>query len=205
METPEIVDLPPDAHPFYTKNEDLTKQEADRSAIPLIRIPQGPGSKLEADRVDGLEAVTSDKAGPNVLVATDSTGKLPTGAIPGLADLSGAWSTWSPTWGGFSVSPTVGAYYVKIGKTVICQITTTGHGTSNATSLTFTLPFTSSKSLIVCGTGLPHNNGAFSTNPIRIDVAASSATATVYRTLQGDVWTNSGAKSFYGFLVYEAV
>ena len=51
--------------------------------------------------------------------------------------------TWVPTWTGFSDNPTsVSATYIRIGK--FCHVTLNGTaGTSNATTLTVTLPFTS--------------------------------------------------------------
>lgn len=49
--------------------------------LALNKVPQGPSSRLDADTVDGFQAVSADKPGPNVLVATDSTGKLPAGVM----------------------------------------------------------------------------------------------------------------------------
>lgn len=63
----------PDEYPFY-ENE---VPEA------VSKIPQGPGSGSNSDTVDGLQAVTASKAGPNKLVATGSDGKLPISVILG--------------------------------------------------------------------------------------------------------------------------
>lgn len=55
---------------------------SDNTRIDLARIPQGSGSRLDSDTIDGLQAVTASKAAPNVLVATGSDGKLPSSVIP---------------------------------------------------------------------------------------------------------------------------
>jgi len=57
-----------------------------------------------------------------------------------------SWTSWSPTYAGFSVNPTITCLYLLIGKMCYCRMTVTGHGTNNVTSasgITFTLPFTS--------------------------------------------------------------
>ena len=64
----------------------MTTSESDKSRIDLARIPQGTGSRLDSDTIDGFQAVGYSKPGPNVLVATGPGGTLPESVIP----LSGA-------------------------------------------------------------------------------------------------------------------
>ena len=70
-------------YPFYVKEQESAVPE--ESSVPLAKIPQGPGSKLDSDTVDGIQAVTASAAGPNKLVATDEEGLLPTSVIPTLS------------------------------------------------------------------------------------------------------------------------
>lgn len=194
----DAITLQGDEQPFYEKDE-TEPEKPKEEAVKLRLIPQGPGSQLDSDKVDGFEAVTADKAGPNVLVATDSTGKLPSAIVPAA---SYAWATWTPTWTGFSSPPTGGgAVYVIIGEFVACHMWGWAAGTSNSNSLEFSLPVQAQQSNTVCGSGLAFDNGSFSANPCRFDILNGS-TCKVYRTLQGDVWTASGQKVCYGTFFY---
>lgn len=79
------VDVPPDTlAPFYDQEEPVVEEEA---VTELSSIPQGPGSSLDSDTVDGFQAVTADKAGPNKLVATDNDGKLPASVMSSSSTL----------------------------------------------------------------------------------------------------------------------
>lgn len=102
--------------------------------------------------------------------------------------------TWTPTWGGFSAAPSGGvARYVKIGKMVYCFVNSWAAGTSNATTKTITLPFNSASADVMAGMGHAFDNGAFSTNPMRIDTRAASATADLYKDINATAWTASGS------------
>src|SRR4029077_10927797 len=52
----------------------------DNDNIPLAKIPQGPGSGLNSDTIDGINA--SYKAMPNTLIPLGPNGKFPTSVIP---------------------------------------------------------------------------------------------------------------------------
>jgi hypothetical protein len=91
-------------------------------------------------------------------------------------------------------------YYKRTGKTVDVYITLSG--TSNSTSTSFTLPFTSL------------NGGPTYTVPMRvldnggsllgmIVLAANSATVNVYTSVAAGAWTNSGTKQIVGHFRYE--
>lgn len=112
-----------------------------------------------------------------------------------------AWQSFSPNATGFSSKTDDSGSYTQVGKTVIFRVSITG--TSNATTLTFTLPVAS----VAVQTGLPiliRDNGTTGTDPGRVDLGAASTTATVFRTLAGLGFTASGAKWCIGVLTYEA-
>lgn len=76
MSTPDNVqDVGPDEYPFY----------ANEVAKAASELPQGQGSGTDSDTVDRLQAVTAAKSGPNKLVATGKTGKLPITVIRGAS------------------------------------------------------------------------------------------------------------------------
>lgn len=64
--------------PLYVNNPINEPEEKEEpKPIDSTLIQQGPGSQLNADKCDGLHAVTAAQPGPNVLVATADSGMLP--------------------------------------------------------------------------------------------------------------------------------
>lgn len=66
-------------------NQSVNKQistpvPTDQKSVPLISLPQGPGSLLNADMVDGIQA--SFKPMPHHLVPLDANGLLPPSVFP---------------------------------------------------------------------------------------------------------------------------
>ena len=167
-------------------------------------VPQGPGSRLDADTVDGFHATSSTKVGPNLLVATGPNSLLPASIIPAAAGAT--FADWTPTFGGFSTAPTVSAArFIAIGKLCVAYFVTNAAGTSNATTFTITLPVAAAKTQYNMGFGVCTDNGS-----LRLDVpvfatTASSATMTLYRRQDNLAWTNSGAKACDFTVVYETV
>lgn len=107
-----------------------------------------------------------------------------------------AWKTWTPTFTGFSVAPTVTAKYKLIGKTAFWKLATSVAGTSNATNFIFTLPYASADgqdgTATTCRT---RDNGVdLSTVSARVDTNSASTNANVYRDAGGGSWTNVGTK-----------
>jgi hypothetical protein len=127
-----------------------------------------------------------------------------------LYEASG-YTAWSPTFGGFSVSPTVVARYNNSTPYFThLWITATAHGTSNASgaaTLTFTLPVTSANNGITQYIPCTRitNNGSAQNTPGLIVIPPNSNTAIVYRDSQlTTVWTASGNKSFGCSITYES-
>lgn len=118
------------------------------------------------------------------------------------------YSGWTPSWGGFSVNPTVTARSIlHTGGMCHVYMTATGHGTSNntgASSTTFTLPYTSATGFTQTVQGAGGTASTRQGVPFVVVVAANSNVATVYRdgTL-ATTWNGSGNKSFNLNFFYE--
>lgn len=106
----------------------------------------------------------------------------------------------TPAGQGFSSTTSDVLRYSREGNIVTCEFNI--QGTSNATTFTFTLPFTAKTSIERSGFCGLDNTSRTGVDP-RIDLAATSATATVYKDLTGAAWTGSGTKAVNGCLVYE--
>lgn len=114
-----------------------------------------------------------------------------------------AFSSWTPTWGGFSVNPSgVTAKYIQLGKIVLCYLDLAA-GTSNATNFTLTLPV-SAKFAVSVGPLTVTDNGSLQTTPGRMVLTAASTTATVYKDSASTGWTAANGKGAVGSWWYEA-
>jgi len=104
-----------------------------------------------------------------------------------------AWAAWTPTWTGFSVDPTATARCCQIGKVGFVELACSIGGTSNATTITITLPFTAkSNGQRLCSQTF--NNGGLLPDPAQIVLAGGSATVDIYKDATRAVWTASGGK-----------
>lgn len=96
-------------------------------------------------------------------------------------------------WTGFSADPSVATYYKVVGRRMFLDDVFTGNGTSNATTLTRTVPFAvlgSSRQHVV---GFAADNSANLSNPARVDTAGTN-TLTFYKDGAGNAWTGSNTK-----------
>jgi len=108
----------------------------------------------------------------------------------------------STTVGGFSSTTEETVFYMKIGKLVIVTFRITG--TSNATTITFTLPFTASNAQAnssFINSVTVKDNGTFQAIPGRVRIT-NSATATINKDFSGANFTSSGDKDADGLLIY---
>jgi hypothetical protein len=118
------------------------------------------------------------------------------------------YSAWTPTFGGFSVSPTVTARSIQLGGG-LCHVymSTSSHGTSNnsgASSTTFTLPYVSASGVAQGVQGAGGTATSRESTPFTISIAAGSNVATVYRNgTLATTWNGSGNKSFNISFFYE--
>lgn len=122
---------------------------------------------------------------------------------------STSYAPWTPTFGGFSVSPTVTAARSILlpGGTCHAYMSTSGTGTSNdagAAATTFTLPYTSASGYTQHVQGSGGTATTRQTVPFTIIIAAGSNVATIYRdgTLT-TAWNGSGGKTFNFSFFYE--
>jgi len=110
---------------------------------------------------------------------------------------------WTTTWGGFSANPTGTFKYSIEGNIVSVYFTDASGGTSNATTLTFTVPVASlsAASAIPCFVG---DNGANVAQPGHLQLGAASATVSVYKSFYQGAFTNVNGKGlFFKLLQYD--
>lgn len=110
----------------------------------------------------------------------------------------GQWIDWVPTFTGFSADPSItSARYTLAGK--MCNAYwVTGAGTSNATTLTITMPFAAKNSCVF--TLEIQDAGTVQTG--RASLTAGSNILTVLKANLG-AFTASGNKMCRGFIMYE--
>lgn len=147
--------------------------------------------------LNGANAITDGTLTPNELVASSGS--------------SWVWTNFTPTFAGFSVAPTaIGTRYTQIGKTVIVSYSCFG-GTSNATSLTATLPITASTNSLGSYIRDTFNvrvqdSGTISSTPGLIEFDIGATVANVYFNGAGtNIWTNTGTKGFRAIVIYEGL
>lgn len=117
------------------------------------------------------------------------------------SNIAGAWTTWTPTFTGFSVNPTISAArYIKIGKLCTIYLKAYNGSTSNATSMTITLPFAAANTDTQAMPVMVVDVGSFFTGIIQ--TTANSATASVFNANFTN-FTNSGNKGVYAIFTYE--
>ena len=105
------------------------------------------------------------------------------------------WFNFTFSYGGFSANPTPTILrYSLHGRVCYVKMTATGNGTSNATSLTITVPFAAAQSEKVHNAGRGVDNGGVLANPVQASLSSSSATVTFLKH-DDSTWTNTGNKS----------
>jgi hypothetical protein len=113
---------------------------------------------------------------------------------------SDAWTTYAPAATGFSSKTSDTGSYQQIGKIVFADVSI--NGTSNATTLTFTLPVAPKKDMNYAQFRAG-DAGASSVGMLNL-IFANGTTATAYKNAANDAWTASGNKFFFGQFTYEA-
>lgn len=116
-----------------------------------------------------------------------------------------AWTDYSSTSTitGWVSRTTTKIYYKKIGKTVLVQFYL--EGTSNATTVSFTLPFSQQANVAIdMAGGACQDNGSWQATPCEISLAASASTVNVYKAVPSVAWTNTGTKTAIGMFFYES-
>jgi hypothetical protein len=114
------------------------------------------------------------------------------------------WSAWTPIFTGFSANPaTILSRFMINGKNCFLQSRANSNGTSNATTLTMTLPVKAGANCDEFITGqVAVDNGGFAEATILI--GNSGTTLSAYKGIgDGAGFTNSGTKSLSPNLNYE--
>lgn len=108
---------------------------------------------------------------------------------------------YTTTWTGFSANPSGGiTRFTVVANRCIVDINQPSNGTSNATTLTFSLPVASSFDLFaLLGRGVDNNTAL--TAPSRVDISGSTGTA--YKDLAQTAWTNSSGKNIISQFSFE--
>ncbi len=177
-------------------NVDATKQ----AQFQLSGISTGTTRTFTLPNASGTIALLSDITGGQISFPATQNASSDANTLDDYEE-----GSWTPTFGGFSSAPSGGsATYVKVGKIVMCSVNGWASGTSNATTKTITLPFASEYATVMSGVGHGMDNTAFLNDPCRIDTRAGSTTADVYKNLNADAWTNSGACTFDFTITYRA-
>lgn len=107
------------------------------------------------------------------------------------------WFAYTPTFTGFSANPTAIVTFRILGRECHLNYAGTANGTSNANSLTITLPVTAATRASGYWDSLSTvtDNGSTSTSPGLVRVASAGTTAGLYKDATGaNNWTTSGAK-----------
>lgn len=141
--------------------------------------------------ITGSSGALTD-AGLNVIMVLTKTGTNTWDLQNGSPN---TWQTWVPTYTGFSANPVVSAArYSLIGKTCTVHLHSAA-GTSNATTLTVTLPFAAANTATFQAPVLVVDNGFVVLG--RIITTVNSNVLNVYATAGAGPFTGSGGKAVY--------
>jgi hypothetical protein len=117
--------------------------------------------------------------------------------IGGNTITHGEWTSWSPSFTGWSANPTGGLYYYRlVGKTCEISVRQPNNGTSNATTCTFSLPFTALTRTNARWTAPCEivDNGVTITTPGLGVVSSAGTVVTVAKDYAFNAFTASGNK-----------
>ena len=152
------------------------------------------------------QSLKIDKIVVSTITTTDVYVYFATHTVVNGDVYSAAWVDYGGTSSvaGWVATPAINIWYKKVGNLVFVIYNITG--TSNATSASFTLPYTSvsGSSNIVRTACQAEDNGVFLTTPGYLVLAANSATVNVYKDFMGAAWTNNNGKTIGGQFWYEA-
>lgn len=150
------------------------------------------GIGLDNDGTDNLALYTNNNFGTPLLIlsATDIY-------TNGFTDYSS-----SSTVTGWSSTSTKEIFYKRIGQLVMVWFRIIG--TSNATTASFTVPFTNTSSVPVNNCTFVSDNGTPQTTGGRVSLSAASGTINIFKDMASGAFTNSGTKQVgAGFIMFQ--
>ena len=108
------------------------------------------------------------------------------------------WLSWQPTIVGYSADPTTDTYQYRVGQdgSVALVLSETDNGTGNATTRTYTAPFTSSTTIFSLSSYPLDNGTALAPSLTRINASSNSWEFAALADFSG--WTNSGNSRMRG-------
>jgi hypothetical protein len=160
----------------------------------------------------GPSAYTLQKSGGNALSANDILADtvysvtIVSGSVAQIDIGTAISGTWAPTFTGFSVTPSnVTARYTMIPGTkwCLCHIQVATPGTSNAVTMTVTLPFPAANTDTQKWEMQGFNNTAAVSPPAMMRTQVNSAICDCFLNTANGAWTNSGTKAINGNFLYE--
>jgi hypothetical protein len=171
----------------------IIKGSPDSAILNKAVTIDGAGTEL----VDGYLTKAISTGGYATLMAIETTG---VGSWVALNFEQGAPILFTISLTGYSVAPTYDAsyYYIK-GKVADFFLRASAHGTSNATTLTWTLPAGLIGAFIQrLSAHFIVDNGAQVSNFGQVQVASGSGVVSIFTSPTGGAWTASNGKSFGG-------
>lgn len=183
--------------PLDSVQRDATTAQGTANTASILLASAGFGSANGAFFECGYIWGSFTDAG-NVWAFSDATRSDP---IMGQI-ATGLWQEWNPTITGFSSFIASEFRWSQVGNTVHCYILLVG--TSNATTLTLTLPTTAVGSLSgTDGMAKVSDNGVIQTAPGRLFVNNTSNLLQVFKDLAVSAFSNVGTKAVIGHFTYE--
>jgi hypothetical protein len=150
------------------------------------------GIGLDNDSTNNLAIFTNSDFGTPILIFSSSDVYT--------SDFTDYSSTSTVT--GWSSFTTKEIFYKRIGKLVIAWFRIIG--TSDATTASFTLPFTNNSSVPVNNCTFVSDNGTPQTTGGRVSLSTGSSTVNFFTNMASQAWTNSGTKQVgAGFIMYQ--
>lgn len=149
-------------------------------------------------------SIANESTGGHVLLNPGSGGDLKlVGTNSDFFTEGEGWQEFTTTIVGFSSNTIREIWYKRVGKAVLVNFHISG--TSNATNLTFTLPFinTNNGQVEVMVAARVQNSGAFLAIPGMAFLAVNSSTVSVFKDFAAATFSNTGTKSVQGQLWYQ--
>lgn len=124
-----------------------------------------------------------ENAGSGNYITADSVFSVSKTGVVTATNIPTAWTTWVPTFTGFSADPTGGIYnYRTVGNEIEIEVVMPNNGTSNATGFTMTLPVTAATVTNMEWLAYANcaNNGAIVNTPCPAVIASAGTVITFW-------------------------